>query len=79
MTDQSRELFLKEVYEMTTDVLQGDLPKAILDDLETHKAYLPVLGSKGLTGPERFQMGSLSEWLAGYAAYSVLVVCARVT
>ncbi|NIO07252.1 MAG: universal stress protein, partial [Deltaproteobacteria bacterium] len=35
---------------------------------------LAVLGAKGLTGPERFQMGSVSEWVAAHAGCSILVV-----
>ena len=79
ITAQYRELFLKEGYEVTADVQNGDPRKVILKQLETNKADLAILGSKGLTGPERFQMGSVSEWVASYTACSVLVVRPRVS
>ena len=72
-TAQFRELFLKEGYQVTNEILEGNLRQVILNCLEKKKADLAVLGSKGLTGPERFQMGSVSEWVAAYAPCSVLV------
>ncbi len=74
VTAQYREFFIKEGYKVTTDVKEGEPRKVILDQLETKKTDLAVLGSKGLTGPERFQMGSVSEWVAGYTSCSTLVV-----
>lgn len=74
LTAQYRGLFLKEGYEVTAEVLAGNPREVILNCLEKKKADLAVLGSKGLTGPERFQMGSVSEWVAAYAPCSVLVV-----
>ncbi len=74
VTAQYREFFLKEGYRVFADVEEGDPRKVILDQLEKKKADLAVLGSKGLTGPERFQMGSVSEWVAGYTSCSTLVV-----
>ena len=74
-----RGVFLQEGYQVTTDVKSGDPRKVILTHLEAKKANLAVLGSKGLTGPERFQMGSVSEWVAGYTSCSTLVVRPRST
>ncbi|MGB0908885.1 MAG: universal stress protein [Nitrospirales bacterium] len=74
ITAQYRDFFLKEGYNVTSDVKEGDPKKVILDELETKKTALAVLGSKGLTGPERFQMGSVSEWVASYTSCSTLVV-----
>ncbi len=74
VTAEHREFFLKEGYNVTSEVKEGDPRKIILDQLERNKSDLAVLGSKGLTGPERFQMGSVSEWVAGYTGCSVLVV-----
>ena len=74
LTVQYREFFLKEGYKVTTEVVKGDPKKVILDSLEKKKANLAILGTKGLTGPERFQMGSVSEWVAAYTHCSILVV-----
>ncbi len=74
LTIQYREFFLKEGYEITTEVQSGDPKKVILNSLEKKKRHLAILGTKGLTGPERFQMGSVSEWVAAYTPSSVLVV-----
>lgn len=77
LTEQYREFFLKEGYEITSEVLSGDPKKVILHGLEKKKLNLAVLGTKGLTGPERFQMGSVSEWVAAYTPSSVLVIRPR--
>ncbi|GJL55476.1 MAG: hypothetical protein NPIRA02_26080 [Nitrospirales bacterium] len=79
VTAQYREFFLKEGYRVTADVKEGEPRKVILDQLESAKADLAVLGSKGLTGPERFHMGSVSEWVAGYTSCSTLVIRPRRT
>lgn len=77
LTVQYREFFLKEGYEITTEVQSGDPKKVILNSLEKKKRHLAIMGTKGLTRPERFQMGSVSEWVAAYTASSVLVVRPR--
>ena len=77
LTIQYREFFLKEGYEITTEVQSGDPKKVILNSLEKKNRHLAILGTKGLTGPERFQMGSVSEWVAAYTPCSVLVVRPR--
>ena len=74
VTAQYREFYLKEGYRVSVSVEEGEPRKVILDQLEKRRANLAVLGSKGLTGPERFQMGSVSEWVAGYAPCSTLVI-----
>ena len=73
-TSQYREKLLQENYEVTSEVLPGNPRAIILWTLEKRKADLAILGSKGLTGSERFQMGSVSEWVAAYSSCSVLVV-----
>ena len=77
LTAQYRELFLKEGYAVTTDVMTGDPKKIILHSIEKKKVHLAVLGTKGLTGPQRFQMGSVSEWVATHTPSSVFVVRPR--
>ena len=69
-----RQFFLQEGYEVACDVLAGNPREVIVNYLDKKKADLAVLGSKGLTGSERFQLGSVSEWVAAYASCSVLVM-----
>ena len=71
---QVRLLLLKKKFEVTSDVVPGNPREAILDCLVNRETSLAVLGAKGLTGPERFQMGSVSEWVAAYSGCSILVV-----
>ena len=71
---QIRSLFLKKKFKVTTEVVPGNPRAAILDSLVKREASLAVLGAKGLTGPERFHMGSVSEWVAAYSGCSILVV-----
>ena len=78
-TAQVRSLLFKKKFEVTSEVVAGNPRAAILDCLVTHEASLAVLGAKGLTGPERFQMGSVSEWVAAYSGCSILVVRPHIT
>lgn len=71
---QYREWLLKEGYEVSAEVREGNPRDVIVDTLQQKKMDLVVLGSKGLAGMERFQMGSVSEWVAAYAPCSVLVI-----
>ena len=69
-----RTLLMKKNFQVTAEVGSGDPRATILDCLVNREASLAVLGAKGLTGPERFHMGSVSEWVAAYAGCSMLVV-----
>jgi len=73
-TAQVRALLLKKKFAVTSEVVPGNPRETILESLVNHEASLAVLGAKGLTGPERFQMGSVSEWVAAYSGCSILVV-----
>ncbi|MDH5699770.1 MAG: universal stress protein, partial [Nitrospirota bacterium] len=73
-TAKVRSLLLKKKFDVTSEVVPGNPRAAILDCLVNREAGLAVLGAKGLTGPERFQMGSVSEWVAAYSGCSILVV-----
>ncbi len=73
-TSQIRSLLLKKKFKVTTEIVPGNPRTAILEGLVSREASLAVLGAKGLTGPERFQMGSVSEWVAAHAGCSILVV-----
>ena len=69
-----REMFVKEGCAVSTEVLTGHPSQTILQHLETDRSDLLVVGSRGLTGTERVQLGSVSETLLKYAPCSVLVV-----
>ena len=73
-TAQVRSVLLKKKFDVNSEVVTGNPRETILDCLVIHEASLAVLGAKGLTGPERFQMGSVSEWVAAYSGCSILVV-----
>jgi nucleotide-binding universal stress UspA family protein len=72
--DQNRELFLKEGFQVSGKRLQGNPREQIVQSISLCHAQLVVMGSKGLTGLDRFTMGSVSEWVSAYAPSSVLVV-----
>jgi nucleotide-binding universal stress UspA family protein len=78
-TARIRSIFSKSKFEVTSEVVAGNPRETILDCLVNHEASLAVLGAKGLTGPERFQMGSVSEWVAAYSGCSILVVRPHMT
>ncbi|MGD9851123.1 MAG: universal stress protein [Nitrospirales bacterium] len=69
-----REKFLKVGFRVTTALLEGHPPDQILQAAEHQQAGLVCLGSKGLSGVERFTMGSVSEWVSTYSPLSILVV-----
>ncbi len=69
-----RDLFLKEGYAVTTDVATDHVTDNILKHAEKNKTDLLIAGSRGLTGSERLQLGSVSETLLKYARCSVLIV-----
>lgn len=69
-----REKFLKAGFQVTTTLLEGHPPDQILQAAVQQHAQLVCLGSKGLSGVERFTMGSVSEWVSTYSPHSVLVV-----
>lgn len=72
--EQYREIFLKEGYQVTGKRLQGNPREQILGMISSSRPQLVVMGSKGLTGLDRFSMGSVSEWVSAYSPSSVLVV-----
>ncbi len=72
--EQYRKFFLKEGFQVSGKRLQGNPRDQIVRSIPSCHAQLVVMGSKGLTGLERFTMGSVSEWVSAYAPSSVLVV-----
>ncbi len=71
---QYRDMFLKEGCAVRTEVLAGHPSHSIVRYLEEHEVDLVAVGSRGLSGPERSQLGSVSESIIKYAPCSVLVV-----
>jgi nucleotide-binding universal stress UspA family protein len=53
---------------------QGDPADAILDVAEEQDAGLIVVGNKGLTGAERFLLGSVPNKVSHHAPCSVLII-----
>ncbi len=53
---------------------QGDAADAILDVAEELDADLIVIGNKGMTGADRFLLGSVPNKVSHYAPCSVLIV-----
>ncbi|MBI4401536.1 MAG: universal stress protein [Nitrospirae bacterium] len=69
-----REMYLKEGYAVSSEVLSGHPSQAILQHAERTQADLIVVGSRGLAGTERLLLGSVSEGVVKYAPCSVMVV-----
>jgi nucleotide-binding universal stress UspA family protein len=74
LLDDYRVKFLKAGYQVRTECVEGRPPEQILEAAERQHAQLVCMGSKGLSGVERFTLGSVSEWVSTYAPSSVLVV-----
>lgn len=74
LVDTLRDRFLCEGYAVTTHVQIDHVTDSILQQATSNNVDLLVAGSRGLTGSERFRLGSVSETLLKYAPCSVLVV-----
>ncbi|MBC8134821.1 MAG: universal stress protein [Fibrella sp.] len=59
---------------VTTEVLYGDPVTELINLAEADRAGLIVVGSRGLSGVERFIIGSVSDRLLWHAPCSVLIV-----
>jgi nucleotide-binding universal stress UspA family protein len=53
---------------------QGDPADAILDVAEERSAQLVIVGNKGMTGAERFLLGSVPNKVSHHAPCSVLII-----
>jgi nucleotide-binding universal stress UspA family protein len=60
--------------DVETSAREGDAAKVILDVAQEQNADLIVVGAKGLTGFERFLLGSVSSKLSHHAPCSVMIV-----
>jgi nucleotide-binding universal stress UspA family protein len=59
---------------VTSHAHEGDPAEAILDTAKEQNADLIVVGSRGLTGAQRFLLGSVSQKVMEHAACNVMIV-----
>lgn len=71
---ESRKKFLQAGFQVDTKLLEGNPRTQIVEAAQRLKTQLVCVGSKGLSGIERFTLGSVSEWVSTYSPMSVLVV-----
>jgi nucleotide-binding universal stress UspA family protein len=69
-----RKNFLKAGFQVDTELLEGNPRTQIVEAAQRLKTPLVCVGSKGLSGIERFTLGSVSEWVSTYSPVSVLVM-----
>ncbi len=74
MVEKLRARFLADNYAVTATVHLDHVTDALLRQAAARDIDLLVAGSRGLTGSERLQLGSVSETLLKYAPCSVLIV-----
>jgi nucleotide-binding universal stress UspA family protein len=60
--------------EVETHAREGDPAKVIIDVAQEQNADLIVVGNRGLTGLERFLLGSVSSKLSHHAPCSVMII-----
>jgi nucleotide-binding universal stress UspA family protein len=60
--------------EVETHAREGEPAKVILEVAQEQNADLIVVGARGLTGFERFLLGSVSSKLSHHASCSVMIV-----
>ncbi|MEX5215845.1 MAG: universal stress protein [Nitrospiraceae bacterium] len=77
LVSQYRDQVLKTGCSVTTEVRTGHTSEQILQHAERLKADLIIVGSRGLRGSERLELGSVAESVLKYAPCSVLVVKQR--
>jgi nucleotide-binding universal stress UspA family protein len=61
-------------FEITTEIVEGNPKRVILDEAERWGADLIVVGSHGRRGLQRFLLGSVSQAVALHAQCSVEIV-----
>jgi len=71
---ETRKNFLKAGFQVDTELLEGNPRTQILGAAQRLKTQLVCVGSKGLSGIERFTLGSVSDWVSTYSPSSVLVL-----
>jgi nucleotide-binding universal stress UspA family protein len=60
--------------DVTTYARQGDPAAALLDVAEERRADLIVVGNRGMTGADRFLLGSVPNKVSHHAPCSVLII-----
>ena len=61
-------------YKVTPLLLRGEPAEEILNAAETLNPELIIIGARGLSGIETFFLGSVSQRVARFSNYSVLIV-----
>jgi len=79
LLNETRKPFKEGGYRVSTMVLKGEPAEEILLAASTLNPELIVLGAKGLTGIERFLLGSVAQRVARFSPYSVLIVKQRLS
>ena len=74
LLSESRKKILQAGFQVDTKLLEGNPRTQIVEAAQRLKAPLVCVGSKGLSGIERFTLGSVSEWVSTYSPSSVLVI-----
>jgi len=74
LLSESRKKFLQAGFQVDTKLLEGNPRTQIVEAAQRLKIPLVCVGSKGLSGIERFTLGSVSEWVSTYSPSSVLVI-----
>ncbi len=73
LTD-SRKKLLKVGFQVDTEFLEGNPAVKIVEAAQRLKTEMICVGSKGLSGIDRFMLGSVSEWVSTHSPVSVLVI-----
>lgn len=71
---EGREKILKAGFQVEMELLEGNPRTQIVEAAQRLHTPLICVGSKGLSGIERFTLGSVSEWVSTYSPMSVLVI-----
>ena len=74
LLNDSRMKFLQAGFQVDTKLLEGNPRTQIVEISQALNTQLICIGSKGLSGIERFTLGSVSEWVSTYSQVSVLVI-----
>jgi nucleotide-binding universal stress UspA family protein len=71
---RATEEFASQGVEVETHAQEGDPAQAIIEVAQEQNADLIVVGARGLTGLQRFLLGSVSSKLAHHAPCTVMIV-----
>jgi nucleotide-binding universal stress UspA family protein len=74
LLDATAETLKEKGYKVTPLLLKGEPAEEILNAADTLNPELIIVGARGLTGIETFFLGSVSQRVARFSKYSVLVI-----